>query len=829
MKKELIHKEIIRNMTTEEKISLLSGRDIWSTKPVRRLHIPAMYLSDGPHGVRKQTGAADHLGLNASRPATCFPTASTIANSWNEQLAEKIGGLLGEEAASLNAHVLLGPGLNIKRSPLCGRNFEYFSEDPYLSGKLAAAYIRGIQKKGIAACPKHFAVNNRETLRMEDDSILDERTLREIYLTGFEIAVKEGKPKAIMTSYNRINGVYANENAHLLQNILRKEWGFNGAVITDWGGSNDHTKGVLAGSALEMPGTAGDSDRQLQQALKENGIREEVIEERVDELLQLIKTTLIKEKIPMKTYMEAHHQEAQKAAEESLVLLKNQEDILPLKTGTVVGVIGEFAALPRYQGAGSSIVNPTKTESVLDLMKQFPLRMQGYEKGYRRNKKTDRNLIRKAAELAANVPVVLLFIGLDEVSESEGRDRTHLKLPESQCRLLEAVSKANENVVVILSAGSVTEMPWLNRCKALIYAGLGGQAGAGAILKALTGRINPSGKLSETYPLSYEDTPAKNYWQPDSYESEYREGPYIGYRYYETTKTPVRFPFGFGLSYTQFTYGNLTVSEKGVDFTLKNTGEKDGAEITQLYVGKPDGIFYRPQKELKGFRKVFLKAGEEKQIQIPFDDKTFRCYDTENKRWQQEEGNYLIQIGASVADIRLETRYILQIPEQEKAVYAESPNLKQYLPSYYSGKVTHVSAQEFETLLGHPVNRKKFEPGMTLELNDAVCKMRYAKSASARLVYRFIKLKKERSEKKGIPDLNLLFIYNLPFRGIAKMMNGLVSMEMTQALLVMVNGHFLKGMGLLVEGYIKNLKNRKNDTNKQEAKEDLYEKERRQF
>ncbi|MBD5394644.1 MAG: glycosyl hydrolase [Lachnospiraceae bacterium] len=810
MKKELVYQDIIQSMTTGEKISLLSGRDIWSTKPLKRLNIPAIYLSDGPHGIRKQIGASDHLGLNASQPSTCFPTASTVANSWNEELAEKIGEMLGEEAGSQNVNVLLGPGLNMKRSPLCGRNFEYFSEDPYLSGKMAAAYIRGIQKKGIAACPKHFAVNNRETMRMEDNSIVDERTLRELYLTGFEIAVKEGKPKAIMTSYNRINGVYANENAHLLQDILREEWGFNGAVITDWGGSNDHTKGVEAGSTLEMPGTAGDSDRQLQQALKEGRIREEIIDERVDEILRLISSTRIKEKKSMDTYIEAHHAAAEKAAEESLVLLKNNDDILPLREGTAVAVIGEFADVPRYQGAGSSIVNPTKTDSALDLIKEFPLQVKGYERGYKRNKKTDEGLIKKAVKLASNVQAVLLYMGLDEASESEGLDRTHLRIPESQIKLLKAVSEVNKNIIVILSSGSVVEMPWIEKCKALLYAGLGGQAGAGAVLKAITGQINPSGKLSETYPLSYKDTPVCRYWKKDSYESEYREGLYIGYRYYETANVAVQFPFGFGLSYTQFTYQNLTVSEKGVSFTLKNTGTRDGAEIAQMYISKPEGMCYRPVKELKGFQKVFLKAGEEKQVQIPFDDKTFRYYDAERKQWQQEKGIYHIRIGASVADIRLENDYILQVKKQEDA---ESPNdvgRSHRILSYYSGKVTQVSEKEFEELLGYSVHRKNFEPGMQLEMNDAICKMCYAKSMAARFVFTILKYKKERSEKRDIPDLNIQFIYNMPFRGIAKMMNGLISMEMAEAILLIVNGHFQKGMGSLIRGYFKNHKNRKN-------------------
>lgn len=822
----LKHQDLIREMTLEEKAGLLSGRDIWSTKPLRRLGIPELYLSDGPHGLRKQVGTADHLGLNASLPATCFPTASTIANSWNEKLGERIGEQLGEEAVSRNVQVVLGPGLNIKRSPLCGRNFEYFSEDPYLSGKMAAAYIRGIQKNHIAACPKHFAVNSQESLRMINNSILDERTLREIYLTGFEIAVKEGKPKAIMSSYNRVNGVYANENAHLLQEILRDEWGFDGAVVTDWGGSNDHIAGVKAGSTLEMPGTMGDSDRQLVQAVKEGFLSEEELDVRADELLTLVSETAVTKdsvrKRPMKELKNAHHAAAQTAAEESIVLLKNDDDILPLPKGTVVGIIGEFAENPRYQGAGSSMVNPTRLESTLDTIKEFPLRMEGYARGYRRNREPDVKLIWEAVELAENTPVVILYLGLDEASESEGLDRTSLKLPEGQQKLLEAVEAVNQNIIVVLSAGSVIEMPWLKKCKALLYGGLGGQAQARAMLKALTGQINPSGKLAETYPLVYEDTPAYAYWQQCDYDSEYREALYVGYRYYETAGVPVRFPFGFGLSYTTFSYSNLEVSEKGVRFTVTNTGSRDGAEAAQLYIGKEESVQFRPCKELKGFTKIFLKAGEEKTVQIPFDDKCFRYYDIQEQSWRMEAGSYRIMVGASVQDIRLEGT--CAVTENSLAFYPvslgaadERRHLEELFPSYYSGRTAQVSKNEFYSLPGMAKdafllrdNKESASKFRILQMNDAICHMKYAKSRLARLVYRIINYKKERSERKEIPNLNILFIYNLPFRGIAKMMNGMVSMEMTKAVLVMVNGRFFKGMGLLIRAYFINLKNRKN-------------------
>ncbi|MBD5459814.1 MAG: glycosyl hydrolase, partial [Lachnospiraceae bacterium] len=809
LKKELIRRELIEQMTIEEKAALLSGRDIWSTKPVKRLGIPAVYLSDGPHGLRRQTGAADHLGLNASLPATCFPTASAIACSWNTQLCEEIGELLGEEAAAQGVDVLLGPAMNIKRFPLCGRNFEYFSEDPCLTGRLGAAYIRGIQKNGTAACPKHFAANNREFMRMVSDSVVDERTLREIYLTGFEIAVKEGAPRAIMSSYNRINGVYANENSHLLQDILREEWGFDGAVITDWGGSNDHIAGVEAGSSLEMPGTAGDSDRQLVRAVVEGRIAESVLDERVDEVLRLARHAGRpdytgepghgeKEVLAAADFAEAHHRAAARAAEESIVLLKNEEKILPLGADKKVGIIGEFAENPRYQGAGSSVVNTTRLETTLELIRNFPLRTAGYARGYRRNQKPDKKLIQEAVALAVGVDVVLLYIGLDEASESEGLDRVHLRLPQGQLSLLQAVAEVNENIIAVLSAGSVLEMPWIGQCKAVLHGGLGGQAQAAAMLKAITGQSNPGGKLAETWPMTCEDAPAYQYWTENAEINEYREGLYVGYRYYETAGVPARFPFGFGLSYTEFTYNHLEITKSGVRFTLQNTGAVDGAEIAQLYVGKPDGRIFRPVRELKGFIKIFLKAGEEREVRIPFEETTFRFYDTERQRWDRETGTYVIQVGASASDIRLQGAFDLtetgELPKpEENDIY-----VRQKFPSYYSGKVTQVSDEEFAELMGDGfgkrVCREQPESGRykTLGMNDALCEMCHARSRLARMVYKILRKMKERSERREIPDLNILFVYALPFRGIAKMMNGMVSMEMAEAVLVIVNGHFFR-------------------------------------
>ena len=649
------HQTVIQKMTLEEKCYLLSGKDFWQTRSIERLGVPSMALSDGPHGIRKQEGAGDQLGLNGSVPATCYPTAATIANSWDISLGEEIGQHLGTEAASQGVGVLLGPGLNIKRSPFCGRNFEYFSEDPYLAGKMAASYIRGIQKNGVSACPKHFAANSQELRRMASDSVMDERTLREIYLTGFEIAVKEGKARSIMSSYNRINGVYANENEHLLQEILRDEWGFDGFVISDWGASNDHTEGVRAGSHLEMPTTGGDSDLELVEAVKSGKLDEKLLDQRVDELLDVILsvTGSIKPLVGKPFDVEKHHAMAAKASEQSIVLLKNENNILPLKKGTKVAVIGEFAQKARYQGAGSSVVNPTKLDHTMNVIQNFDLDVAGFEPGYPRSGQGDPAMQAKAVELAKKADIVLLYIGLDEISESEGLDRAHMRLPQSQVDLIEAVAAVNPNVVAVMSAGSAVEMPWLDKCKALVHGYLCGQAGASSVLKVIMGEVNPSGKLAESYPVKYEDVSSAPYFPAKERTAEYRESLFVGYRYFETANVPVLFPFGYGLSYTTFEYSDLTVTDQEATFTLKNTGGMDGAEVAQLYVSKPDGEVFRPAKELKGFAKVFLKAGESKKVTIPLDDKAFRYFNVDTNKFEIEGGEWQILIGASCADIKL--------------------------------------------------------------------------------------------------------------------------------------------------------------------------------
>ena len=797
------HQDIIKKLTLDEKCYLLSGRDFWSTFSVKKAGVPSINLSDGPHGIRKQEGAGDQLGLNGSVPATCFPTAATIANSWDPALGEEIGRNLGEEAACQDVEVLLGPGLNIKRSPLCGRNFEYFSEDPYLAGKMAAGYIRGIQENGISACPKHFAANNTELRRQASNSVVDERTFREIYLTGFEIAVREAHPKSIMSSYNEINGVYANENEHLLQEILRDTWGFDGFVVSDWGAGNDFVKGVYAGSHLEMPTTGGDSAEQLIKAVKEGRIEESMVDRRVDELLDVVLSTheAAKPYIGKNFDVETHHAAARKASEQSIVLLKNEGNILPLAKDTKVAIIGDFAETPRYQGAGSSVVNPTRLDSAMDVIKDFPLDVVGFEKGYPRSGDGSPEMEAAAVELAKKADVALLYLGLDEISESEGLDRQHMKLPASQISLLKAVSAVNKNVVIVMAEGSAVEMPWLGQCKAMVHGYLCGQAGAAAVLRVIMGDVNPSGKLSESYPLSYNDVSSKPYFPAKQRSVEYREGLYVGYRYFETVEKPVLFPFGFGLSYTTFEYSDISATDKEVTFTITNTGSVDGAEVAQVYVSARAPRIYRPKKELKGFTKVFLKAGESKRVTVLLDDKAFRYFNTKTDQFEIDGGEYDILVGASAADIRLSAAVNVAGTEAPLPVDISE------LPSYASGNILAVSDAEFTKLLGHEIPDGSWTGN--LRMNDAIAQLYYAKSLKARLVGRIMQNMLNKSLAKGKPDLNIIFITNMPFRAIGKMAGGMVSQEMCESIVKIVNGHaiaFFSGLGGLISGFFKQSK-----------------------
>ena len=789
-------REQIRKLSLEEKAALLQGKTTWTTYEFKHASIPEIFLSDGPHGLRKQAGAADHLGLNASVPATCFPTAATMANSWNLELGEELGRALGEEAAANNVHVVLGPGLNIKRSPLCGRNFEYFSEDPYLAGKMAAAYIKGIQNNGVAACPKHFAVNSQELRRMAMDSVLDERTMREIYLSAFEIAITEGKAKTIMSSYNMVNGTYANENAHLLTDILKKEWGFDGFVVTDWGADNNHTEGVRAGSALVMPAPGADCALSLINDVKSGKIEESVLDERLYELLGVVNSTSeAVANAPKYFDKDKHHQIAKKCAEESIVLLDN-DGILPLSANTKIAMIGDFAKTPRYQGAGSSQVNPTSLDNLYDCLAQAGVEIVGYAQGFdRKDPNPNNNLINEAMEVAKKAQTVLLCVGLDEILESEGMDRIHMELSKSQQELISTVCSVNKNVILVLSGGAPFVMPERNIYRAAIHGYLSGQAGADAMADAILGKINPSGRLNESWPLSLEDTPCYSYFPSKERTSEYREGLYVGYRYYDSANVPVRYPFGYGISYTNFEYSDIETNENGVSFTVTNTGSIDGYDVCQMYVSCKNSGIYRPKKELKGFNKVFLKAGESKRVSIAFDKYTFRYFNSSNNSWQIEDSDYEICIAKNASEVIL-----------TKTIHINGEKVNIFSPECYrNANIKNVSDSDFEMVLGRPIPCGNWSG--EIEENDAFCQLYYAKSPVARLLYKILTSLKDKSEAKGKPDLNILFIYNMPFRAVAKMSIGLVSKKMTEDIVFIMNGHFWRGLGRLIVDFVKNLIN----------------------
>lgn len=791
-----------------EKAALLSGGGAWKSRALPRRGLPALFFSDGPHGIRKQEGVGDHLGLNASLPATCFPTAATVANSWDTALAEEVGEALGSEARSQGVDILLGPGLNIKRSPLCGRNFEYFSEDPYLSGKLAAAYVRGIQRGGALACVKHYAVNSQEFRRMILNAEVDERALREIYLTGFEIAVKEGKPGALMTSYNQVNGLQSNENPQLMLEILRKEWGYDGMVVTDWGGSDDHIRGIQCRTTIEMPDPGLHAAREVMHAVERGELSEAEIDACLSDYFRTLRRVAVQAKKAKPVDPLRQHALARRAARESAVLLKN-DGILPLTGEETVALIGDFARVPRYQGAGSSLVNSRRVETLRgQLTQRLGQKLLGTVSGYARHgndtKRQEARRLRKALRLARRADCVIFCGGLDEMAETEGLDRKTLALPPAQQRALRALAAVNPNIVLVLSAGSVVDLAPAATARAILHGYLGGEAGAGAMAELLYGDANPSGKLAESYPLALSDTPAYPYRKLRGNCAEYRESIYVGYRYYDKAKVPLRYPFGFGLSYTRFAYEDLRLSEAGVRFRLRNTGSRAGAEIAELYICAAESETFRPEKELKGFAKVFLKAGEEREVFIPFDDKSFRVFDSVANRFLEESGRYRILIGASAADIRLNGELVRAGEKLGR------PDEKKRLPHYFSGAAQQIGRAEFERLLGRKLERHPIA-GELLR-GDALHELRRSRGLLARLLYRQLRRALNRSAARREPDLNLIFAYHMPFRAFSKFGSGKISPGMTEGLLMMLNGHLFGGFRKFVIESIKNRReNRRNE------------------
>ena len=651
-------KKIVSEMTLEEKAGKCSGHDFWHLKEVEHLGIPKVMVSDGPHGLRKQDEKGDHLGINDSIKAVCFPPAVLSACSFDRGLMEEMGKAIGREAQANDVSVVLGPAVNIKRSPLCGRNFEYYSEDPYLAGEIAAAFVKGVQSQHVGTSIKHFAANNQEYRRMSSSSEVDERTLREIYFPAFETAVKKAQPYTFMCSYNQINGTFASENKWLLTDVLRGEWGFKGYVMSDWGAVNDRVKGLEAGLELEMPASGGDNDAMIVKAVKDGVLEEKILDQAVERILRIIFEYADHRK-PQEFTMEKDHEEAQHIAEESMVLLKNENHILPLKTSEKAAFIGGFARNPRFQGGGSSHINCFKTTNVLD---SVPCDAQVvYAEGFPADRDFyDKALADEAVKAAAEADKAVIFAGLPESFESEGYDRSHMRLPECQNRLITEILKVQPNTVIVLHNGSPVEMPWLGEIKGLLETYLGGQAGGAAAANILYGKINPSGKLAETMPLKLSDNPSYlNFGGGEKVE--YREGIFVGYRYYDTKEMDVAFPFGYGLSYTTFAYSNLKLSMENptekdtvmVSADVTNTGKSAGKEVVQLYIRDLTGSAIRPEKELKGFEKVFLEPGETKTVTMELNKRSFAWYNTELHDWFAASGDYEILVGASSRDIRL--------------------------------------------------------------------------------------------------------------------------------------------------------------------------------
>lgn len=786
-----VERRVVDALTLDEKASLTSGASFWNTKPIPRLGVRSIMLTDGPHGLRKQGGAADHLGLNASLPATCFPTAASIANSWDADLAHRVGAALGAEAAAARVSVVLGPGLNLKRNPLAGRNFEYYSEDPLLSGTLAAAAIRGVQSQGVAASAKHFAVNSQETHRMSIDEVVDARALHELYLEGFRIAVTEGRPWTVMSSYNRVNGVYANENVELLQRVLRDRWGFDGLVVTDWGGNHDRVAGLLAGNALEMPSTDGVTDREVVDAVRAGSLPVEILDARVAELLTLIDRTAAAQDAPAIDH-DAAHRLAVEAAGRAMVLLRNEGGVLPLSPASGrIAVLGDFAARPRFQGAGSSLVAPTRVDSPLAALRASGLDIVGFEPGFTRRDSRSRTRLRRAVRLAASADAVLLFLGLDESAEAEGVDRTHLRLAANQLDLARAVTQLGVPVVVVLAGGAPVELPFADDVDAILHTYLAGQGVGTAVADVLTGRVNPSGKLAETYPLRYADVPSSGAFGRTEATAEHRESIYVGYRYYDKVGRRVRYPFGHGLSYTSFAYSDLDAGPTGASVTVTNTGERAGREVVQLYVQAPDAAAgrIRAVRELRGFASVALDPGESARVAIDYAEHAFDVFDAAADDWRRVGGRYVVCVGASSRDLRL--RAPLDVaggPLPDAGT----------LPHYRSGRVERADAAEFATLLGRPLPPATWPRDLPLTRDDIVAQTR-GRGGFASLLYALIHASRPVLLALGRPHAanNTRFALDLPFRSIARLSGGRVDDAMVDALLQMVNGQALRGAGRL--------------------------------
>lgn len=770
---------ILQQMTLEDRIALCSGENFWETKKYEKYGIPSLFMCDGPHGLRKQENVADMLGVNESRKATCFPAEVTTAGSWDPELLTAIGSAIGQEAREQGVGLVLGPGVNLKRNPLCGRNFEYFSEDPYLAGKLAAGFIRGTEAQGIGTSLKHFAANSQELSRFTSDSVLDERTLRELYLTAFEIAVKEGHPSTLMCAYPKLNGVHCSDNKALLTDILRTEWGFSGLVVTDWGAMNDRIEGFRAGCDLNMPGGSDYMEKEVFQAIQAGKLPEKCVNDSARRVLKLVfrAAQTLKEKTDCD--YEAHHVLAKRAALEGAVLLKNEDGILPLKKDAKIAVIGAMAKNLRYQGSGSSHINPTKLSQPLDFL---PGTL--YAPGCDDRGDTTEDLLSQAAKTAQEAEIAVIFAGLPDRYESEGFDRADMKMPDGQLRMIDAVAAANPNTVVVLLCGSAVECPWADRVKGILYMGLPGQAGGEAVADLLCGRANPSGKLAESWPLSHADVPSSEiYGKTD--DALYQEGVYVGYRYYDKAGVPVRWPFGYGLSYTTFAYSDLTVDGNAVSVAVKNTGSFAGAEVVQLSVKTPQDGLHRPIRELKGFQKIFLEPGQRQTVTFSLTDRSFAVW---QDGWKIPAGKYTVCIGGLTAEVE-KSGETLPVPAWQKGSFYES----------CTGKPNQA---DWEAMLGRTYTPPMLKKG-SFTMDNTVLEMKDY-SLIMKIMFKAVEatIAKGYGGKRDYENPNfrmqMASSAGAPIRSM--MISGGMKGGVLPGMLEMANGHFFRGLWRMIRG-----------------------------
>lgn len=771
--------KILNQMTLEDKIALCSGANFWQTKKYEQYGIPSLFMCDGPHGLRKQEDAADMLGVNKSRPATCFPAEVTTAGSWDPELLTEIGAAIGEEAKEQGVGLVLGPGANLKRNPLCGRNFEYFSEDPYLAGKLAAGFIRGAEAQGVGTSLKHFAANSQELSRFTSDSVMDGRTLRELYLTAFEIAVKEGKPSTVMCAYPKLSGTHCSDHKELLTDILRTEWGFDGMVVTDWGAMNDRIEGFRAGCDLNMPGGSDYMEKEVLQAVKDGTLPESCVDDSARRVLKLVfrAAETLREKAACD--YEAHHALAKRAAAEGAVLLKNEDGILPLQPGEKIAVIGAMAKELRYQGAGSSHINPTKLPQPLELLPGAVYAPGCDEKG-----STTDALLQEVQNAARKAETVVVFAGLPAQCESEGFDRDSLKMPEGHLKMIETAAQANPNTVVVLLCGSVVECPWADKVKVILYMGLPGQAGGEAIADLLYGRANPGGKLAESWPYRYEDVPSSGIYGKTT-DALYQEGIYMGYRYYDKAGVPVRWPFGFGLSYTEFSYSDLTVEGDTVSVTVQNVGKCSGVEVVQLYLAAPQDGLHRPVRELKGFQKVHLQPGESETVRFTLTSRSFALW---QDGWKVPGGTYTVCVGGLTVEVE-KKGHDLPVPSWQKG-------------SWYERCTGKPNQADWERMLGHsytpPVLKKgSFTMDNTvMEMKDYSLMMKIMFKAVESTVAKGFGGKKDYEN----PDFRMMMNASAgaPLRSMQ--ISGGMKGGVLPGMLEMANGHFFRGIWRMIEG-----------------------------